>query len=61
MFGWRLMILKNHHDPRYLQKKIDEGYTSKDIAKELRISYKLVELYLRKFEIPFVPAAEANW
>ena len=48
------MILKNHHDPRYLQKKIDEGYTSKDIANELRVSYKLVEMYLRKFEIPFV-------
>jgi len=47
------MILKNHHDPRYLQKKIDEGFTSKDIANELRVSYKLVEMYLSKFEIPF--------
>ena len=49
------MILKNHHDPRYLQKKIDQGYTSKDIAKELRVSYKLVELYLRKFGIEHTP------
>jgi predicted transcriptional regulator len=47
------MILKNHHDPRYLQKKVDEGFTSKDIANELRVSYKLVEMYLAKFEIPF--------
>ena len=47
------MILKNHHDPRYLQKKIDDGYTSKDIANELRVSYQLVELYLTKFGIPF--------
>jgi orotate phosphoribosyltransferase-like protein len=45
------MILKNHHDPRYLQKKIDEGFTSKDIANELRVSYKLVELYLVKYNI----------
>lgn len=57
MFGWserKIMILQNHHDPRYLQQKIDQGYSSKDIAKELRISYKLVEIYLAKFGIPFV-------
>jgi transposase len=46
--------LKLHHDKEYLQKKIDEGYTSKDISKELKVSYKVVELFLRKFGIPFV-------
>jgi DNA-binding NarL/FixJ family response regulator len=45
--------MKLHQDQSYLQNKIDEGFTSKDIGKELRVSYKLVEIYLRKFEIPF--------
>ena len=46
--------MKNHQDQTYLQTKINEGYTSKDIANENRVSYKLVELYLRKYEIDFV-------
>jgi transposase len=47
------MTLKYHHDPTYLQKKIDLGMKPKEIANELRVSYKLVELYLHKFNIPF--------
>lgn len=46
-------IQKLHQDQQYLQKKIEEGYSCKQIANELNISYKLVEIYLRKFEIPF--------
>lgn len=46
--------MKNHQDQTYLQTKINEGYTSKDIANENRVSYKLVELYLRKYDIKHV-------
>ena len=46
--------MKLHQDQNYLQNKISEGYTSKDIGKELRVSYKLVEIYLRKFDIKHV-------
>ena len=46
--------LKAHQDQNYLQQKISEGYTSKDIGNELRVSYKLVEIYLRKFDIKHV-------
>jgi len=54
MFGsLRKKKMKDHHDKDYLQDKINEGKTSKDIANELRVSYKLVELYLKKFDIPF--------
>jgi DNA-binding CsgD family transcriptional regulator len=47
-------IQKLHQDQQYLKTKIEEGYTPKQIANELNISYKLVEIYLRKFEIPFI-------
>jgi len=50
----KMSELKPHQDKEYLQKKIDEGYTSKDISKELKVSYKVVELFLRKHGIPFV-------
>ena len=46
--------MKDHQNKEYLQAKINEGYTSRDIGKELRVSYKLVEIYLRKFEIKHV-------
>ena len=46
--------MKQHQDQSYLQQKINEGYTSKGIGNELRVSYKLVEIYLRKFDIPHV-------
>ena len=45
--------MKQHHHKEYLDTKIKEGYTSKDIAKENRVSYKLIELYLRKYGIAF--------
>jgi transposase len=43
--------MKLHQDQNYLQTKISEGYNSKEIAKELRVSYKLVEIYLVKYNI----------
>jgi hypothetical protein len=47
--------MKQHQNQNYLQQKINEGYKPKDISKELGISYKLVELYLRQYDIPFTP------
>lgn len=44
---------KLHQDPEFLKKAIDMGSNSREIAKELRVSYKLVELYLEKHNIPF--------
>jgi len=43
-----------HKNKEYLQQKIDEGYTPKDISKELHVSYKLVEIYLRQFGVKYV-------
>ena len=45
--------MKKHQDENYLLTKINEGYTSKDIANDLNVSYHLVEIYLVKFGIPF--------
>jgi transposase len=47
--------MKEHQNQEYLQQKVEEGYSAKDISKELGVSYKLVELYLRQYDIPFVP------
>ena len=46
------MANKLHQDEEFLRFEISKGSTSKDIAKRLRISYRLVEIYLRKFGIP---------
>ena len=43
---------KLHQDEEFLRFEISKGSTSKDIAKSLRVSYRLVEIYLRKFGIP---------
>jgi len=47
--------VKQHQDKDWLQSQIDLGKTSKVIANENNISHKLVEIYLRKYEIPFTP------
>jgi hypothetical protein len=44
-----------HQQKDWLQSQIDLGKSSKDIANENNISYRLVEIYLRKYEIPFTP------
>ena len=46
-----------HRDESYLRKAIGSGKTSRDIGKELRVSYKLVEIYLEKYQIPFTSMA----
>jgi hypothetical protein len=46
---------KLHQNKEWLQSQIDSGKSSKIIANENNLSYKLVESYLQKFDIPFVP------
>ena len=43
--------MKLHQDQNHLQTKISEGLNSRQIANELNVSYKLVELYLVKYNI----------
>jgi FixJ family two-component response regulator len=52
--------MKLHQDQNYLQTKINEGFTSKEIANDLRVSYKLVEIYLRKYGIKHVSHTPAH-
>lgn len=47
--------MKKHQDETYLREQIALGKTSKDIADENRISFKLVEIYLTKYNIPYTP------
>ena len=42
-----------HQDETYLRHAMESGKTSRDISKELGVSYKLVEIYLEKYQIPF--------
>lgn len=42
---------------------MESGKTSRDISKDLGVSYKLVEIYLEKFNIPFtsmIPVAKED-
>jgi len=43
-----------HDNKEYLAAEIAAGKTSRDIGNENRVSYKLVELNLTKYGIPFV-------
>lgn len=45
---------KLHTSEEFLRSQTENGNTSKDIGKSLRVSYRLVEIYLRKFGIPHV-------
>jgi hypothetical protein len=47
--------MKNHQNKTYLEEQIALGKTSKDIADENRVSFKLVEIYLTKYNIPYTP------
>lgn len=50
----RLGMKKLHQDKEFLRQFFSNGHmTSKDLAKELNVSYKLIEIYLAKYEIPF--------
>jgi hypothetical protein len=46
---------KLHQQKDWLQSQINLGKSSKQIANENNISFKLVEIYLSKHEIPFTP------
>jgi hypothetical protein len=46
--------MKSHQDEAFLRKYFSNGdMTSKDLSRELKVSYKLIELYLAKYNIPF--------
>jgi len=52
-----------HQDENYLRNAMESGKTSRDISRELGVSYKLVEIYLEKYQIPFtsmVPKAKED-
>lgn len=52
---------KLHKDEEFLRVEVlQRGRNSKEIAKRLRVSYKLVELYLMKYDIPFVSQRPQN-
>jgi DNA-binding CsgD family transcriptional regulator len=43
-----------HTNEEFLRVEVERGRTSKDIAKRLKVSYRLIEIYLRKYGIPHV-------
>ena len=47
--------MKLHQDETYLKEQIALGKSTKEIADANRVSFKLVELYLSKYNIPFTP------
>jgi DNA-binding NarL/FixJ family response regulator len=47
--------MRDHQNKEWLAEQIAAGKTTKQIANENNISYKLVEIYLKKYEIPFTP------
>lgn len=49
--------LKLHQSKEYLEQQIAAGKSSVDISKELSVSWKLVEIYLRKFDIKHISKA----
>lgn len=49
----KFVFERKYEDSTWLSKQYSElNRSTKDIAKELHISYKLVEIYLKKFNIP---------
>jgi DNA-binding NarL/FixJ family response regulator len=46
---------KPHQNKLWLAEQLASGKNSKQIADEQHVSYKLVETYLRKFDIPYTP------
>lgn len=47
--------MKLDEDGEYLRQEIENGETSRSIAKKLRVSWKLVEINLRRFNIKHTP------
>ena len=46
--------MKLHQNKEYLEEQINVGKSSADISKELSVSWKLVEIYLRKYGIDHI-------
>jgi len=46
---------RKHHQKEWLEEQVKAGKSTKQIADENRISYRLVELYLTKHGIAFTP------
>lgn len=42
-----------HHDAAWLKAGIDAGKTSRDLAREARVSYHLIEIKLKEAGIKF--------
>lgn len=45
--------VQHHHDKEWLANAIAEGKSTRQISRELQVSYKLVEMKLKEFGIPF--------
>lgn len=45
--------VQHHHDKEWMANAVAEGKSTREISRELQISYKLVELKLKEFGIPF--------
>lgn len=50
--------LKLHQSKEYLEEQINAGKSSVDISKELSVSWKLVEIYLRKYGIDHISKSD---
>lgn len=48
-------MMKNHQNEAYLREQIALNKSTKTIADENNVSFKLVELYLTKYNIPYKP------
>ena len=46
---------KPHQDERFLRSEIEAGGNSRSISAKLGVSWKLVEIYLRKYGIAHTP------
>jgi hypothetical protein len=51
-------VVKLHQSKEYLEEQINAGKSSVDISKELSVSWKLVEIYLRKYDIKHISKTE---
>lgn len=47
--------MKKHEDGEHLRQEIYNGETSRSIGKKLGVSWKLIEIHLKKNGVPFVP------
>lgn len=48
-------MTKPHQDERFLREQIEAGENARSISAKLGVSWRLVEIYLRKFNINHTP------